>query len=128
MNLILLICHLVVIDEVHILHDIHFLLLCSKTTRIVIIESLWQRISHVVIETKIAGIRVPHTMWRLVVHQQTERLILVAFVLHPVYRHVGNDVSNVSRTAYLLTIAKEVRVIVVALSDKDVPIVEACWQ
>ena len=128
MNLILLVSHLVVIDEVHILYDTHLLLLCSKTTRVVIIESLWQWIGHVIIEAKVAGIRVPHTVRSLIVHQQTERLVLVTFVLHPVYRHVGNDVSNISRTAHLLTITKEVRVIIVALSDKDVPVVEACWQ
>ena len=127
-NLVLLICHLIVIDEVHILYDTHLLLLCSQTTSIVIIESLWQRIGYIVIETKVTGIRVPHTVRRLVVHQQTERLVLIAFVLHPVNRHIGNDVRHIARTAYLLTIAEEVRVIVVALSDKDIPVVEACWQ
>ena len=49
-------------------------------------------------------------------------------MLHPVYRHVCNNIRDIARTAYSLTITKEIRVVVVALSDEDVPVIKACWE
>lgn len=126
MDFVLLVGHLVVVDDVHIAHDIHLLLSCSFSSCIVVIEILGQGIFHVVVEVKVTSVWAPYAVGRLVVHQHTEGLVLVTLILHPVDGQVGNDIGDISLTAYLLSVENEVGVVVVALACQNVPIVESC--
>ena len=125
MDLVLMVGHLQVVDDIHILDDAHLLFLCGESSLIVVVEVVGQGINHVVIKVEVAGVRVPDAVRSLVVEQETEGLRLVALVAHPVYGEVGDDVGDVSLSLYFLAIVDERRIIVVALSGQDVPVVEA---
>ena len=84
MDLIFLICHLQVIDEIHILDNIHFLFGCGNTPFIFVIKCFGNRVNDIFIQIQITGIRHPGTMGRFVVEQETERFILITFVIQPV--------------------------------------------
>ena len=116
--------HFVVVDDVHVFDDAHFLLLRSEPSFVVIIEILRQRIDHIIVEVEIAGVGVPHAMGRLVVHQKTERFVFVALVLHPIDGQIGNDIGDIALALQFFPIAKEIGVVVIALVDEDIPIVK----
>ena len=124
-NLLLFVSHLQVIDHVHVLDDAHLLLLGSEPSLIIIIECLWQRIFAVIVEVKVTSVGIPHAMWRLMMQQQAERLLLVAFLRKPVQRKIGGDVRDIPLPPDSISIADKVGIVIVALSDKDVPVVKA---
>ena len=126
-NLILMVGHFQVVDNIHILCDAHLLLLSSQTTFIVIVKCLGYRVDAVGIELQVASVRIPHTMWSLVMKQQTERFLFVALVLEPIECHVGDDVGHIAFALQPFPIAIELWLVVFALSDEDVPIVESRW-
>ena len=59
------------------------------------------------------------------VQQQAERPVGVALVLQPVEGQVGGDVGGVAGDDAALAVIYKGRVVVLALSDEDVPVVEA---
>ena len=127
-DFVLMVGHFVVVDDIHILHDIHLLLGGGASSLVVVVEVGRQGVHFIVVKVEVARVGTPHPVGRLVVHEQAEGLVGVAPVVHPVDGQVGDDVGHVSRPPQLSAVADEVGVVVVALSDEDVPVVEARWQ
>ena len=85
MDLILLVRHLQVIHQIHILYNAHFLLGCRNSTFIFIIEVFGHRINHIIIQVKITKIGHPSTMRSLMMNKKTEWFTLVPDAVHPIY-------------------------------------------
>ena len=124
MDLILLIGHLEVINNIHILDDAHLLLSRSRPTRIIVVEVFGQRKGHIVVKPQVAGVGHPSTMRRLVMQQEAEGFILVPLVAEPIQRQVSRDVGGIAFDLPLLAIINESRIVVIALTYQDVPIIE----
>ena len=59
-------------------------------------------------------------------NQDTERFVLVPLVLHPVDGVIGDEVRHIPVLLYrIIILGDEVRVIIIALSGHNLPIIEA---
>ena len=124
MNLILLIGHLEVVNNIHILDNTHLLLGRSRPPRIIVVEVIRKREGHIVVKPQVAGVGHPSTMRRLVMQQEAEGFILVPLVAEPIQRQVSRDVGGIAFDLPLLAIINEGRIVVIALTYQDVPIIE----
>ena len=125
MNLILLIGHLEVVNNIHILDNTHLLRCRCRPTRILIIEIFRKREGHIVVKPQVAGVGHPSAMRGLVMQQEAEGFILVSLVAEPIQRQVGRDVGGIAFDLPLLAIVYEGRIVVIALADQDVPVIKA---
>jgi len=124
-NFIFLVGHFQVINDVHVLVDAHFLLLCGQSSFIVVVEVVRQRESLVCKEFEVTSVRHPGAVRSLVVEEHTERLVLIA-VFYPVDGLVGDDVGGIAFHLCAFAVhLDEGRVIIVALSRQDFPMVES---
>ena len=119
--------HFQVVHQVHIFNDAHLLFGCSLSSFVVVVESGGQWISSVGVKVEVAGVGIPYTVWCFMMKQQTERFFFVAFVFKPVERNVGNDVGYITWSSQVFAITLEVGVVIVALSDKNIPVIKSCW-
>ena len=117
--------HLEVVNHIHIFRNAHLLCRSGGTPFIIIKEVIRQGESLVFIQSQITGICQPVTVNGFVVDQDTERLILIPLVLHPVDGVICNEVRHIAMFLYrIIILGDEVRVIVIALSGHNLPIVE----
>ena len=123
--LTLLVGHLQVVDQIHVAVNLHFLGGCGGTAGVVIVEVVRQRDVRIVKCPEVGGVGHPGAVRGLVVQQQAERFLRVASVLQPVEGQVGGDVGGVAGDDAALAVIYKGRVVVLALSDEDVPVVEA---
>ena len=66
-------------------------------------------------------------MYGFVVNQDAEGFVLVALILHPVDALIGDKVGEIAFLLYGVAVhLDESRVVVVALSRNNLPLVEAC--
>ena len=125
MDLILLVRHLQVIHQIHILYNAHFLLGCRNSAFIFIIEVLWHRISYIIIQVKVTKIRHPGTMRRLMMNKKTEWFTLVPDAVHPIYCQICHNIGSIAFPLYPFTIFNKFRIIIIPLSYQDVPIIKS---
>ena len=57
--------------------------------------------------------------------QQTERFVLIALVSQPVQCQLCGDVGCISGVLFLYTVVNKERIVVIALTDKDIPVIES---
>jgi hypothetical protein len=87
--------------------------------------SVWKTESFVLEMTEISGRSSLVSMWSLVVHHHHPWLIVWNFVLKNIQDDIGDFVSNVGVViSDLFSILDEVRLIILTLTDQDVPVVE----
>ena len=105
--------------------DLHLLGGCGGTSLVVVVEVVRQGQLCVIEGPEVLQVRHPGAVGRLVVQQQAERPVGVALVLEPVEGQVGGDVGGVAGDDAALAVIYKGGVVVLALSDEDVPVVEA---
>ena len=57
--------------------------------------------------------------------EQAERFILIPFLIQPVDSQIGRYIGGVSFYLFLLTIIDEMRVVIISLSDQNIPVIES---
>ena len=123
--LILLVGELKVVHKIHILNYRHLLRCRGHSSVVIVVEILGQREIPVAEKPEVAGIGHPCPVRCLVVQQQAERLLLVAYTVEPLYCKVGGYVGGIALAAHCVAIVYECGVIVVALPYQYIPVVEA---
>ena len=117
MDFIFLVGHLEVINDFHIVGNVHFLLLSGQASFVIVIEVFRQWEGLVSKKFEIASIRHPGTVRSLVVEEHTERFAFISLVLNPVDSLIGNDISGITFYLYSFSIhLDESRIVVIALS------------
>ena len=105
--------------------DLHLLGGCGGTSLVVVVEIVRQGQLGIIEGSEVLQVGHPGAVGCLVVQQQAERFLGVALVLEPVEGQVGGDVGGVAGDDAALAVIYKSRVVVLALSDEDVPVVEA---
>ena len=117
--------HNQVVVQEHVVGDAHLLHLRHRTASLVIIKQGRRlRDLHIVEQREIFGRRLPVAMRRLVLAHQQERAIFVALV-QPLDRQLGGQIGCMAFDPHAAILGAEVRVVVVALTGKNHPLVEA---
>ena len=75
---------------------------------------------------QVASIGHPCAVRCLMMQKQTERLAYISPALKPVECKVGSHVGGITLALHFLSVANESGVIIVALSNEHIPMVEAC--
>ena len=115
-----------VVGQVHVVigGNCHFLLLGGNTTLVGVPEVVGLLEGLVLILAEILQFGQPVAVACLVVHEEDEGAFLVA-ILHPADGLVGDDVGAISLFHRLASVLMmEERIVVFALTDEDVPVVE----
>ena len=75
------------------------------------------------------GVSHPVAMHGLVVNQEAEGLIRIPSVIHPVYRFISNEVSDISLLPYRITrLQDKIGIVVITLTWHYFPVVKASRQ
>ncbi len=109
--------------------DGHFILLQQLCSTFVVVEQRrWLRHVFVLVQRKMAYRWRPIAMRSFMLTHHDERFFGIAFLLQPLQCQIGNNVRAVAFTPFPLTIhLNEVRVVIIALPRKYLPVIEACW-
>ena len=67
-------------------------------------------------------------MGGFVVHQEAKWLVFITLMFHPIDSQVGNDIGNIAWPLQLLSVAKKIGIVVIALVNKNIPVVKSCRQ
>ena len=125
-SFLVLAVHLGIIHDIHVFPDTHLLCGSSRTSFVVIIEVFRHGERLVFIQRQVFQLRKPVAMDCLVMNEQAERLFLIPLILHPVNTHIRDQVGQI--TFFLNGIifhGDESRIVVIALSRKNFPIIES---
>ena len=98
----------------------------SLTAFIIVVECCRHREIGVAEKFKVASVGHPRSVRCFVVQQQTERLFGVTAIVEPIEGKVGCHIRCVTATLHLFAIANECRIVIIALSNENIPMVEAC--
>ena len=113
-----------IVVERHVFANLHFCGTGSGTTCIVVIEIFGKFERNILILVQIFDFGQPVAVAGFVMDEKRERTRLVAIVVQPRDGLVGDDVGEVALLLILSFGIDEARIVVVALSREDVPVVK----